>query len=169
MGTELSHVRGLRLLCCVHAYFFIRNRLSPVVPGQVKGEEMQSDLFVEDLQTALMDVVRAVGGPKKTGALMRPELPADESGKWVTDCLNKAKREKLSLEQILFLLKMGRQHGCHTAINFIAAETGYSNPSPVDPEDESAALQRMFMESVKAQEQIVKRLEKLQPALRSVA
>lgn len=41
---------------------------------------------------------------------------------------------------------------------------------PIEPEDEKAALQRMFNESVRQQGEILKRMERLaQPSMRSVA
>jgi hypothetical protein len=49
----------------------------------------------------------------------------------------------------------------HTGMTHIARACGYADPQPVDPEDARAALQREFVQAVKAQEQILKRLEAL--------
>ncbi len=121
----------------------------------------QPPLFIEDVRTALSDVVRALGGFKKVGAELRPDKAADEAGRWLADCLNKDRRERLDYEQIMWILKEGRKHGCHTAMQFIASESGYTAPTPIDPEDEAAELQRQFMKSVHAQAKIVERMEKL--------
>lgn len=124
----------------------------------------QMPLIVEDLPTALADVARALGGMKKTGALLRPELPADQAGRWLADCLNPAQREKLSPEQVLVLLREGRAVGCHVAMQFLASEAGYAPPQPVAPEDERAALERAFVEAVAQQAQILRRMEALSRA-----
>lgn len=44
---------------------------------------------------------------------------------------------------------------------YIARASGYADPVPVDPEDERAELQRAFLASVKAQKDILKRMETL--------
>lgn len=132
-------------------------------------EKYQPQLFIEDIHTALVDVVRALGGFKKVGVAMRPEKPADEAGRWLADCLNRDRRERLDYDQIIWLLKEGRRVGCHTAMSFISQESGYAQPVPVEPEDEAAELQRQFLASVQLQAKIVDRLERLQPKLAKVA
>ena len=123
-------------------------------------------LFAEDIYDALADVVRALGGSKATGAKMRPEKPADEACKWVKDCLNRSRPERFDPEHVLWLLKQGREIGCHSAINYFCDEAGYRRPAPMEPEDERAALQRAYIDSIKAQKQIAERMERL--AVRSV-
>lgn len=132
-------------------------------------ESYQPALFIEDVHTALSDVVRALGGFKKVGAAMRPDKAADEAGRWLADCLNKDRRERLDYDQLLWLLKEGRRIGCHTAMHFLNQEAGYAPPVPVEPEDEMAELQRQFIESVRAQARIAERIEKLNPVLKRAA
>lgn len=128
----------------------------------------QNVLFSEDIYDALGDVVRALGGTKAVGILMRPEKPADEAGKWVKDCLNRNRLEKFDPEQVLWLLRKGREIGCHSAITYICDEAGYARPSPLEPEDERAALQRQYIESVRQAKQIADRMERLN-GLKAVA
>jgi hypothetical protein len=128
----------------------------------------QSVLFSEDIYDALGDVVRALGGTKAVGAMMRPEKPADEAGKWVKDCLNRQRAERFDPEQVLWLLRKGREVGCHSAIAYICDEAGYSRPTPTEPEDERAALQRAYIESVKHARLIADRMERLN-GLKAVA
>jgi hypothetical protein len=132
-------------------------------------ESFQPALFVEDIHTAFSDVVRALGGFKRVGSDLRPDKPADEAGRWLADCLNKDRRERLEYEQVLWLLKEARKVGCHTAMHFISEQSGYAAPVPVEPDDEVAELQRQFMASVQAQARIVERLERLQPSLKRAA
>jgi hypothetical protein len=119
----------------------------------------QLPLIVEDLPTALSDVARALGGFKRSGAMLRPELPADQAGRWLADCLEAGRREKLSPEQLLMLLREGRRVGCHSAMAFLAQECGYAPPQPVEPQDEAAELQRQFLAAVAEQGTILRRME----------
>lgn len=121
----------------------------------------QPALPAESVADALRDVVRAMGGAKTVGARMRPELPADHAGRWLSDALNDNRREHLSPQQLLWLLREGRQAGAHGAMAYLCAEAGYADPLPVAPADEAAALQRAYIDSVRAQQAIADRLERL--------
>jgi len=102
----------------------------------------QKPLFISDIYDALSDVVRALGGPKAVGALMRPELPADQAGRWVSDCLNREHRTRFDPEHVLWLLKQARAAESHAAMAWIEETCGYAPPVPVNPEDEAVRLQR---------------------------
>lgn len=122
---------------------------------------MQTALFYESLNDALRDVVMALGGTKKVGAMMRPEKTVDEAGRWVNDCLNPDRREKFDPEQVIWLLREGRKVGCHAAMHYLCSDTGYAAAQPVEPEDEIAALQRQFIESSKGVAAIAARIERM--------
>lgn len=144
--------------------------MSALVRDFRKGAELnQPQLFSESIYDALGDVIRALGGTKKVGAQMRPELPADEAGRWLKDCLNRNRRERFDPEQVLWLIRAGREAGCHSAINYITDECGYVRPAPMEPENEMAALQRQYIESVRMQRQIADRLERVQGGLKAVS
>jgi hypothetical protein len=121
----------------------------------------QPALFHEDIWQALRDCVSALGGAKVVGDKLRPEIGPEKSGRWLLDCLNPDKQDKLSVEQLLLILAEARKANCHVAAHYIAQVTGYAEPQPVEPEDERAALQRMFVESVRQQNEILKRFERL--------
>ncbi len=118
-------------------------------------------LFHESLLDALAEVVRALGGSKAVGAKMRPEKGIDAAGRWLNDALNPNREEKLDPDQVLWLLKEGRAAGCHAAMNYLAREAGYSDPIPVEPEDERARAQRDFETAVKALGAVTDRLARL--------
>jgi hypothetical protein len=118
----------------------------------------QQPLFCEDIYEALRTIGQAYGGSKKIGGFLWPDKPIDKAAQLWTDCLNRTRPEKLDPEQVLAVLKIGRQIGCHAGIHFIDNQCGYRS-DPVEPEDEKAALMRQFNESVKLQAQIVTRLE----------
>lgn len=132
--------------------------------------ETQESLFHDDVHDAFKAVVAALGGAKKVAAAMRPDLPADDASKWLSKCLDPERAEKLTLHQIVYLLREGRRIGCHAAMRYLADDAGYT-ATPVEPEDERAQLMRAFNESVRAQTRLVERMERLAsdqaaPALR---
>lgn len=121
----------------------------------------QTALFHEDIYDALAEAVRHLGGVKKVGHNMRPELSPDAAGNWLKDCINSTRREKLAPEQMLWILREARLVGFHGAMNFIAGDCGYANPNPIEPADEMAELQRNFIESVQQQKALAERIERL--------
>ena len=61
-------------------------------------------------------------------------------------------------------------------MQFLARECGYTEPQPIEPQDERAELERAFVASVRALRQIEQRMERLAqmtqastPSLRPVA
>lgn len=127
----------------------------------------QSSLFHESVEDALAEVVAALGGAKVVGARMRPDLSPDAAGRWLRDCLNDGRREHLTPGHVMWLLREGREAGVHAAVRFICREAGYSEPSPVEAEDERARLQREYIEAAKSMSRLAERIERAH--VRSVA
>lgn len=119
----------------------------------------QPALFLTDVYDALSDLIRVLGGPKSVGIKLRPEKPADEAAKWVKDCLNRERREKFDPEQVLWLLKCAKAIGHHDAINYLCGECGYSNPQPIEPEDELGRMLREYLEISGRQEKLAPKIE----------
>jgi hypothetical protein len=129
----------------------------------------QRQLFHETVYDALGALVSAAGGPKKVGPMLWPEKTLDAAAQLVRDCLNAARKERFDPEQTLFLLKLGRQIGCHDAVNYICGEAGYASPAPIEPEDEYARLQREYINAVRALQSLTPKLEQAQAKLQRVA
>lgn len=125
---------------------------------------MQYALMHDAFEDALKEVIQACGGPKAIGREMRPELPVEQAAGWVRDCLNPEKRDKFSMQQVLFVLRRGREVGAHAAMHFLARDAGYSDPSPLDPEDEVVRMQREFVEATKQLSRLADRIAKIQGA-----
>lgn len=125
-------------------------------------DDHTTPLFFDDLEDALREVVRSAGGPKALGAKLWPEVDPEKAARRLQDCLNDTRREILSPAQVMLLLRIGRQVGCHAAINYMARECGYGDPLPVEPEDEVARLQREFVEATKALGALADRIEHVQ-------
>lgn len=108
----------------------------------------QQPLFFESVFDALKHITHVVG-PKTAGAALFPTKPNPEAAaRSLSDKLNSHHGEKLDIEQVIHLLRLGKDAGCHVAIEYICSASGYSKPNPIDPSDEKAELQRTFIKSV---------------------
>lgn len=121
----------------------------------------QPSLFYDSIYEALRDVVRVAGGPKAVGARLWPGKSIQEAQTRLLNCLDHNRSEKLSPEDLLVLLRIGRQVGCHVAMKFLCQECGYTEPQPMEPADEKAELQRQFIEAVQESKHIADRIERL--------
>lgn len=97
--------------------------------------------FFESINDALRAAVLALGGYKKVGALLRPELPLAQAEAWARHCLDGQRREKFSPEQVLLVLREARKIGFHAAMDFVACDTGYK-AQPVDVEKQVQSLEQ---------------------------
>lgn len=121
----------------------------------------------ESLNDALASAVKAMGGFKKVGPLLRPELPIDGAAQWLRDCLNTDRRECLHPEQVLMLMREARRAGWHALMEFIAFDAGYK-ATPVSPENQEAELQRQFLDAVDKLTSIQTQMQRI-PRLRTAA
>lgn len=121
----------------------------------------QNQLWHDTFEDALRAILDAAGGPKKVAADLWPSKSLSDAHRRLLHCLDPERDQKLSLDELVWLMAKGREVGCHTAMAYIARACGYADSVPVDPEDERAELQRAFLESVKAQKDILKRMEAL--------
>lgn len=120
----------------------------------------QIPLFVEDYNEAIRALVQALGGFKRVGHEMKPDLGVEAAGRWLADCCNPAKREKLAPTELAYLRRRGRMEGCHVLAAFELREAGYGDPVPIEPQDERAALQREFVQAAKGFQNLFARMER---------
>lgn len=121
----------------------------------------QIPLFYDTYEDAIRDCVTALGGFKKVGSMLWPAMPADDAGRKLSACLNTDKREKLDLGELRLIRCEARKAGVHILAHYEARDAGYSEPVPLNPEDEAAQLRREFIASVKALESIQARLARV--------
>ena len=124
-------------------------------------EKNSLPLFLEDIYDALRAVTQAAGGPKVIAARLWPLKPLDQARKELLDALNRDNPRKLDPEEVMAVLRAGREIGFHQAKHWLDAELGYEQGPPLDPLDERAQLQRDFIAAVQASERIAERLTKL--------
>lgn len=120
----------------------------------------QIPLFVEDYNEAIRATVNALGGFKKVGSELKPDKPVDEAGRWLNDCCNPDKREKLAPAELAFIRRRARTEGVHILAAYEAREAGYADPQPIEPEDERAALEREFVLASKAMTNLFARMDR---------
>lgn len=96
---------------------------------------------------------------KECAALLFPHLKHESQYARLKNCLNPAKEdERLSFGQIILLCRFCDSYD---ALHFMADELDHERPARRAPEDEKAALQRAFVESVQQQRKILERLERV--------
>ena len=127
-------------------------------------------LFCESIEESVAEVAMRCGGRKAFAAEMWPSMPVREAHNRFDACCNPERREQFHPSDLLYIARRGREVGCHSLMLFLAREAGYSDPAPVEPEDERARIQREFADAVRLQAKLVERMERMGVgSLRSVA
>jgi hypothetical protein len=110
----------------------------------------QDGLFYEDWRDSIRHLVRALGGPKKVGAMLRPAMNLASAANWVNDCLNPDRDSNFDFEEIVKILRVGREAGIHCAIYQLCDELLYARPPIVAPksplEEKAERLQKLATE-----------------------
>ena len=116
-----------------------------------------------DWNDALDGVVHALGGYKKVGCMLRPELREKPvaGAQWLRDCLNPDKPERLNPDQVVLLLRLAKVEDYHAAKHWLDAEIGYEQGRPLNPQDEAASLQQRGADLVRELRGITERLERI--------
>ena len=73
----------------------------------------QNQLFIDSLSDALEEIITQLGGYKKVGSMLWPEKTIREAGNQLSNCINPEHQQKLSLDQIDFLLSESRKKNIH--------------------------------------------------------
>lgn len=163
-AKELLPVDGERIAHTCECIFLPESSPSErILIFRTPVQMLQDALFHETIYDALRSVVERAGGAKAVGTKLRPSKAPDEAGRWVLDCLNTSRAERFAPDDVMHLLRIGREIGYHGAMAYIADDAGY-RCEPVEPQDEQAKLMREFNESTKALARIAERIERIAPA-----
>jgi hypothetical protein len=118
-----------------------------------------ASLFYDSYLEALRDDVVALGGPKVVGKQLFPEKEVEAARNTLNDCLNIARRERLTDEQERLIMRRARDsRGFSAALYFLCDDTGFERPQPKEIEDELARMLREYLE-------IQRRARNLEPAI----
>jgi hypothetical protein len=154
----------LLVVCIPAVSFFARLLALQTVPNHSVLPTMatQPTLFHDSLEEALREVIQAAGGAKVVACLLWPDKTPDAAHRLLLACMNEDRPERFNPGHLFVLLRLGREKGCHAAMQYLNAECGYQAPVPIEPEDERARLQRDYIDAVS-------RLERLQVNLSKVS
>lgn len=121
------------------------------------------DLYDDELD-AIRDAVKHLGGPKVVGSMFWPEKTPDGAGRYMHDCLNGNRAERLSPGQLLVLMRKARNVGFHGLATFYMREAGYMAPVPNNPSVEAAQITLDINAAVKQLTNLVERAERIKAA-----
>ena len=125
---------------------------------------MIDTLQFEDELDAARIAVQHLGGAKKVGPQIWPDKAPETAARYLHDCLNPHRAERLSPSQLLMLMRMAREQGFHGLTAYLLREAGYAPPVPVEPQTEAELLTRR-MESIMGEaSRLVERLARVRGA-----
>ena len=124
--------------------------------------------MTENINDALIECVKAAGGSKAVAPILWPEKDPIAAQRQLLDCLNEDRPQQLNPGQVLLVMRLARDRGCHAGMEFFASALSYATPQPVEPDDQVADLQRKFIETTEQLSKMAERIQGLQ-RVRAVA
>jgi hypothetical protein len=115
-------------------------------------------LFYETWADALREVIATCGGAKQVAGKLWPEKTPDAAHRLLLDCLNETRPERLDPDRLRMVLRIGRQAGCHAAVNWLLRDLGYEDAKSIEPTDQRDALMRDYIAAIKALQGIADRI-----------
>lgn len=129
-----------------------------------------SGLFFESINDALIACVKALGGSKQVGPILWPDQAPDAAQRKLLDCLNDDRPQQLNPSQVMLILRLARERGCHIGMQYLAEALSYAEPVPVEPKDEADELRRQVLTMGMSLQKALARIEQLErPGVRAVA
>jgi hypothetical protein len=128
----------------------------------------QAKLFYEDINDAIGTTVMALGGYKKVGYMLWPNMKIESAYARLKVCVAPNGDQKLDQEEVQTLIREGRKVGCHAIMQFLCDDASYESPKPKEPEDELAQLLREFNTTGKRLENVGERITQLMNPIRAV-
>lgn len=118
-------------------------------------------LMYEDELDAARDAIKHLGGAKKVGPMVWPDKTPEAASRYLLDCLNPSRAERLSPSQLLMLMRLAREVGFHGLTAYLLREAGYSPPVPVEPQSEAYLLSRELESMLDKASALAGRLERI--------
>lgn len=128
----------------------------------------QQELFAEDVWEAQRVACRAIAArdgtkawAKHVGSLLFPAKSPEDAAKYLQNCLDKDRPEKLDADQFLWIIREAKRAGCHVLMAHICNEAEYQRTTPICPKDRQADLMREFIQTVGKLDEIKRELGKV--------
>ena len=102
--------------------------------------------------------VDALGGEKVVGYMLKPDIEPALAGQWLSHCLSRYERHKLSLTQQVLILSKAKQKGAHAGFEAFAELCGYRVTAVLDPNEEMAQLARKALAASNAANELTQEL-----------
>lgn len=125
---------------------------------------MQNELpFFENVEQALAECVKALGGAKVVGNKFWPDKPVEEARTLLLNCCNPSRKEKLDYTQVMFLFREARSVGCYAPYQWYSNEIGF-DARPVTKAEETDRLTSVIEHSTKTLSAALAQLERIKGA-----
>lgn len=131
--------------------------------------EQQQLFMVEDVFEAMRAAARAIAAfhrPKEikswskiVGTMLWTTKNPEDAGKYLSNCLDKSRQEKLCVEEYLWLKKEAKRVGCHILHAYDCEFTEYQISNPIEPKDEVADLQTQYISAAREMKRLAERIE----------
>lgn len=121
---------------------------------------MQDPLWHDTVFDAVRALVDALGGPKRVAADMWPSRDLGEGHRYLLKCVDPERPEKLGLDEFVWLMRRGREAGCHVLAEWLAQACLYEL-RPVDPAALEAALAHKVEQTMSAAADLLRQWERL--------
>lgn len=82
---------------------------------------------------------------KIVGSMMWGSIGVTAAQNKLRDCLDPTRPHKLSIEEHMWILREAKTCGYHDGMNYFCSDIGYSIPTPIEPQDDRAELQKKFI------------------------
>ena len=136
----------------------VRNVLRGTV---LRWPQLTDSSFYDDELDAARDAVKHLGGAKKVGEMLWPDKPSEAAARYLHDCLNASRAERLSPSQFVLLMRKARAVGFHGLAAYVLSEAGYAPPVPMGPDTEATVLARQLESIVSDVSRLTRRLERI--------
>jgi len=120
----------------------------------------QGALWHDTIFDAVRALVDAIGGPKRVAADMWPARSLDDGHRYLLKCLDVDRPEKLGLDEFVWLMRRGREAGCHVLADFLAQACMYEL-RVVEPAAREAELARQVEQTMGAAADLLRQWERL--------
>lgn len=109
----------------------------------------QEQLFIESEESAIEALAQRIGGLKKLGCLMYPDLLGDDAHKLLLNKINPKNRAVFSSVDSRLVKRIGAQFECHIYKHWCDVDEGYQCGQPVEPKDTDDEIADRIEEATK--------------------